>query len=598
MTDTCNSSALLSLVTVGHVDHGKSTLIGRLLADTDSLPEGKLEQVRNFCERNARPFEYAFLLDTLKDEQAQGITIDTTRIFFKTKKRRYMILDAPGHIEFLKNMVAGAAKADAALLLIDANEGIQENSKRHGILLSMLGIKQFVVVVNKMDLVGFSETRFREIETTYRAFLEKLGVAPLAFVPVSAFLGHNLTSPDKTNMPWYPGKTLLEMIDAFQAAPNLDELPFRLPVQDIYKFTKSGDARRIVVGTVASGTASVGQEVTFSPSGKKAKIRSIENFGTVAKTKMVAGEAVGFCLDQQLYLKRGEIAHLSEQKPIQVVSRLKASLFWLGRNPMVKGKRYPFKLGTERCEAELVELGNVLNSELNVLANAESIGTNETGECTIDLDHSIAVDLSEAGVNLNRFVLFDGFEAAGGGLIREVLEDPHYSIKAEVAERELKWDNSLVLASERTKRNGHAGALILISGNPSAPRKEIAKTLEKNLFESGHAVYYLGFGNLLSGIAAGLKRNQSAEQIRMVSEVAQVFVDSGTILIVSMQDLSQEDFQVMRMHLRGSPARAIWIGDASETDLKADQTILSHDSEIAVTEILSQLGSILKNNEG
>ena len=160
----------MNIVIVGHVDHGKSTIIGRLLADTGSLPEGKLEDVKEMCRRNSKPFEYAFLLDALKDEQAQGITIDSARCFFNTEKRNYIIIDAPGHIEFLKNMVTGAARAEAALLVIDAKEGVRENSKRHGYLLSMLGIKQITVLVNKMDLAGYSQDRFEEIEKSIESF--------------------------------------------------------------------------------------------------------------------------------------------------------------------------------------------------------------------------------------------------------------------------------------------------------------------------------------------------------------------------------------------------------------------------------------------
>src|SRR3989338_6935966 len=167
----------MNIVIVGHVDHGKSTVIGRLLADTGSLPEGKLEQVKRECERSAKPFEYAFLLDALKDEQAQGITIDSARCFFKTAKREYIIIDAPGHIEFLKNMVSGAARAEAALLVIDAKEGVQENSKRHGYLLSLLGIHQAAVCVNKMDLAGYSREVFSKIEKEYRKFLSEIGLS-------------------------------------------------------------------------------------------------------------------------------------------------------------------------------------------------------------------------------------------------------------------------------------------------------------------------------------------------------------------------------------------------------------------------------------
>src|SRR5688572_8203608 len=185
----------MSMVIVGHVDHGKSTVVGRLLADTGSLPQGKLEAVRKECQRTGKPFEYAFLLDALSDEQDQGITIDTARSFFKTARRDYIIIDAPGHIEFLKNMISGAARAEAAVLIIDAKEGVRENSRRHGYILSMLGIRQVVVCVNKMDLVGYDGSVFRGIEHEYRNFLEGIGAAsPRQFVPVAAVAGVNLAN--------------------------------------------------------------------------------------------------------------------------------------------------------------------------------------------------------------------------------------------------------------------------------------------------------------------------------------------------------------------------------------------------------------------
>src|SRR5579863_5629536 len=199
-----------NVVIVGHVDHGKSTVVGRLLADTGALPQGKLESVRRECERTGKPFEYAFLLDALDDEQDQGITIDTARCFFKSKTRDYIIIDAPGHIEFLKNMISGAARAEAAVLVIDAKEGVRENSRRHGYILSMLGIRQVVVCVNKMDLVDRSQKHFDAIEKEFRDFLISIGaVSPKQFIPVSAVNGENLAARS-AKMPWYKGPTLLE----------------------------------------------------------------------------------------------------------------------------------------------------------------------------------------------------------------------------------------------------------------------------------------------------------------------------------------------------------------------------------------------------
>ncbi len=248
---------LLSIVTVGHVDHGKSTVIGRLLADANALPEGKLEMIRENCRRNSKPFEYAFLLDALKNEQAQGITIDTARCFFKSDKRNYIIIDAPGHIEFLKNMVTGASRAEAALLVIDASRGVEENTRRHGYFLSMLGIRQVAVLVNKMDLVGYSERVFTDIRSEYVEFLKKIKIHPESFIPVSGMEGDNVAIRSE-RMPWYSGPTVLEQMDAFRTVPEPERMPMRLPVQGVYKFTENNDSRRIIAGTMASGSGRAG----------------------------------------------------------------------------------------------------------------------------------------------------------------------------------------------------------------------------------------------------------------------------------------------------------------------------------------------------
>ncbi len=220
----------MNIVIVGHVDHGKSTVIGRLLADTGSLPQGKLEQVKESCERNSKPFEYAFLIDALKDEQSQGITIDSARVFFKTPKRNYIILDAPGHIEFLKNMVTAASRAEGALLVIDASEGVRENSRRHGYLLSMLGIRQVLVLVNKMDLVGYGKETFDQIVEEYSAFLGEIGIQPLGYIPVSGREGDTIARMGPA-MGWYTGRTVLESLDTFEKEPLPLGKPFRMPVQ-------------------------------------------------------------------------------------------------------------------------------------------------------------------------------------------------------------------------------------------------------------------------------------------------------------------------------------------------------------------------------
>src|SRR5688572_3361298 len=212
---TAKSSEHFNIVIVGHVDHGKSTLLGRLYADTGSLPDGKLEKVQAICRQQGKEFEYAFLFDAFLEEQEQGITIDTARTFFMWKDRQYIIIDAPGHKEFLKNMISGAARAEAALLLIDALEGVKEQSKKHGYLLSLLGVRQFAVVVNKMDLVGYRQDVFQGIEKEYREYLGQFKVAPRHVIPVSAKLGANIATRNGA-MPWYGGPTVLDTLSLFK----------------------------------------------------------------------------------------------------------------------------------------------------------------------------------------------------------------------------------------------------------------------------------------------------------------------------------------------------------------------------------------------
>ena len=268
MTETMN------IVFVGHVDHGKSTVIGRLLADTQSLPEGKIEQIQALCDKNNEPFEYAYLIDALKDERSQSITIDSARVFFNSEKRHYIILDAPGHIEFIKNMVTGASHAEAAVLVIDAREGVQENSRRHGYLLWMLGIKQIVVLVNKMDLVDYDQSVYEKVKKEYSEFLNNINVEPMFYIPVSGHAGDNV-SKLSSKMPWYQGDTVLTALDRFIKAKPLTEQPLRMPVQDVYKFNMLGDDRRIVSGSIASGRINVGDEVVFYPSSKSSIAKSI-----------------------------------------------------------------------------------------------------------------------------------------------------------------------------------------------------------------------------------------------------------------------------------------------------------------------------------
>lgn len=412
----------MNIVIVGHVDHGKSTLIGRLLADTKSLPQGKLDQIKLLCEKNSKPFEYAFLLDSLKDEQSQGITIDTTRIFFTSDKREYIIIDAPGHIEFLKNMVSGAARAEAAILLIDAHEGIAENSKRHAYMLSFLGIKQIAVAVNKMDLVNYDQNVFENIKRDYTLFLNEIGIEPLVFIPTAARDGVNLIN-NSLETDWYKGPALLEIMDSFKVKKESNNRVFRMFAQGIYKFSGNENKSRVIAGTINSGTVSVGDEITYYPSGKKSIVKSIEEFNAETKTSASTGEAIGITLEEEIYVSDTELITKSIERQPQFSDKFKANVFWMGKKPLEQGKDYQIKIGTQKINSRISNIESVIDaSELKNFENRTFINRHEVAQCEFETSKSFAFDLIHEIESTSRFVIIDDYDIAGGGIIYESLE--------------------------------------------------------------------------------------------------------------------------------------------------------------------------------
>jgi len=412
----------MNIVITGHVDHGKSTLVGRLLADTASLPEGKIEGVKNSCEKNGRVFEYSMLLDALEDEQKQGITIDSARIFFKSELREYVIIDAPGHIEFLRNMLSGASRAVAAVLVIDAIEGVAENSKRHGLLLSLLGISQVLVVINKLDMLNYDENVFRKIKNEYEEYLESLRVKPVAFIPISAREGKNIVelSPE---MSWYQGKTILEVLDSFHNLPSNEDSFFAMPLQDIYRFSDDNDDRRIYAGTIVSGEIKVGDLVKFLPSNKEAHIKNIEVWSAPPKTTAKTDEAAGFTLKEEIYVRSGEVMIKADENALVRTSlKIRANLIWLGSQPLVFRKNYLFKLGSAKVSAKLEKIERVLGEEANT-HQYNDLKRNECGSVILSLSHPVALSSFYDNATLGRFVLVDNFDAVGGGIVLESIAE-------------------------------------------------------------------------------------------------------------------------------------------------------------------------------
>jgi bifunctional enzyme CysN/CysC len=583
----------MDIVVIGHVDHGKSTLVGRLLADTGSLPEGKLEQVKQACRRNAKPFEYAFLLDALKDEQAQGITIDSARCFFHTVRREYIIIDAPGHIEFLKNMISGAARAEAGLLVIDVAEGVRENSRRHGYLMSMLGIRQIAVCVNKMDLVGYREEAFAAVRDEYGQFLVRIGLEPLAFIPISAREGDNVAyrgegvppsnrgqdadATELPRMPWYTGPTILDLLDTLQKEPPPVDKPLRLPVQDVYKFTEHGDDRRIIAGRIVTGRLHAGDEVVFLPSAKRSRIQSVEAFPSVSRASCPrfegetpstrrgqdgrdtaqAGESTGVTLQTQVYVKPGELMVRASEPQPHSSTKLEANLFWLSPNPMVMGKRYKLKLHAARAAAYLTAVHTVIDaSNLTTVANRRQIERHDVAHVTLETLKPVACDPAVEIPQTGRFVIIDEYEIAGGGVILSAEQTSNTLVLEHVRQRNHAWVRSRISPQERAGRHGQRPALVVICGPQGGDMESLGRAVEEHLHHSGRLAYYLGLSNQLLGLNADLSVLGSREEfLRRLGETAHLFTDAGLIVLTTIADL--DDFELETLDTLNQPGELV-----------------------------------------
>ena len=539
------SAEQLKIVIVGHVDHGKSTLVGRLLHDTGTLPEGKFEQLQAVARRRGVPFEWANLMDAFQAERDQNVTIDTAQIWFRTQKRQYVIIDAPGHVEFLKNMVTGAANAEAALLLIDANEGVQENSRRHGFLLNLLGIRQIVVLVNKMDLVGYEQARFQAIEQDYRAFLQSAGIDAKIFLPISARQGDNLAAAS-ASLPWWQGPTVVETLDGLTCSEPPANKPLRFAVQDIYRF----DRKRILAGRVESGMVRVGDRLLFSPGNKISTVKTLERWNAPVRDSAVTGESIGLTLTEQIFVERGAIAALEDWPPY-VLTRFKARIFWLGRQPFAVGRKYKLKLATQEAECSVASIEKIIDaSTLAPVArqnSQSSVERHEVAELTIKTKRPVAFDAVSEIVPTGRFVIVDGCEVAGGGIIlgdnypRRTGDSSHKS-------ENIFWNRGKVTAQQRAEMHGHAGCVLWLTGLSGSGKSTIAIELERELFQKGRQAYVLDGDNLRHGLCSdlGFSHQDRKENIRRAGEVARLFADAGVICITAFISPYRSDRDMAR----------------------------------------------------
>jgi small GTP-binding protein len=402
----------LPIIIVGHVDHGKSTLIGRLLYDTGSLPPDKFSEIQKTSEMLGREVEFAFVMDSFEEERSRGITIDTTQTFFKTPKRRYVIIDAPGHKEFLKNMITGSSQAEAALLIIDAFEGIRDQTRRHAYILGMLGFKQVCVLLNKIDLVHYSKDKFFELKDQVTDFLKRLNIHPIFVLPISAIRGDNVAQPSE-KMPWFDGPTVLQALDTFEPL-KVEEKPLRFPIQDIY----SVDGKKILVGRIEAGRFKREESLFLLPEKKIVVVKSIEKF--LKNDAVTAGfeESVGICLKGRHRVGRGHI--LAGDLSSMISDSIRANIFWMDSRAHQKGETLLFRCVTQEIPCQIEKIYKKFDPASMELIEEEasSISSAEVADVMIHLKGQAVVDPFNDIPEMGRFVLEkDGRPVAGGVIL-------------------------------------------------------------------------------------------------------------------------------------------------------------------------------------
>lgn len=542
-------SQAVKIVIVGHVDHGKSTLIGRLLNDTGSLPDGKLEELLAVSRKRGMPLEWSFVLDALQTERDQAITIDTTRVWFHWKGRRYAIIDAPGHREFVRNMLSGASEADGAVLVVDVVEGVSEQTKRHAQILQMLGVRQIIVVLNKLDATKYNEERYRAVASECSALLRDLGLDQRATIPVSARDGENVVQrSEKTT--WYNGPTLMQEIATLTPAHKVSAAPLRFRVQDVYRI----DDRRVAVGRIESGKLGPGERVVLTPMGSHATVRSIEVWNREPHSCARAGESIGVTFEEPVFVNRGDVVSHLDRVPV-VTYNFRALCFWLDETPPIAGEPVTVKFGATSVRAVVSDIEGVTDSASLQRLSTEHPPRYSMVQLRLRSATLVPLDDHESMPSTSRMVMLRGSSVAAGGFVT--------GLESSSSAANLHAVTHLVSRDERERRNGHRGAVIWLTGLSGSGKSTLAMGLERRLFRSGAATYVLDGDNIRTGLNSdlGFSATDRSENIRRIGQVAALFADAGNIVITAFISPTIRDRAV---------ARAACEGRFHEIYLKAD----------------------------
>jgi len=519
--------SLLRFNTCGSVDDGKSTLIGRLLFESKALFDDQLAALAADSKKvGTRPGEldYALLLDGLAAEREQGITIDVAYRFFSTDKRNFIVADTPGHEQYTRNMVTGASTADLSVILVDARKGMLVQTRRHSFLVSLLGIRHVVVVVNKMDLVDYSEKVFRDIETEYRKFAAELGLPAVTVIPVSAVNGDNIISPS-TNTSWYQGPTLMGLLDSVEVDDSrLQEQPLRLPVQWVNRINqdkKNLDFRGFA-GTIVSGRVHKGDTIRAQPSGRTSKVARIVTYDGDLEQAIV-GQSITLTLEDEIDISRGDLI-VKADAPAEVSDQFEATVVWMNEAALLPGRSYLMKVGTKTVTATIAPLKYKINvNNLQHLA-ANTLELNEIGVVNLQLDRPIAFDPYQVNRDTGGFILIDRMsnDTVGAGMLRFALRRA----------QNVHWQALDVNKAARASIKGQKACVLWYTGLSGAGKSTIANLVDKKLYSMKRHTYLLDGDNIRHGLNKdlGFTDVDRVENIRRIAEVAKLMVDAGLIV--------------------------------------------------------------------
>jgi bifunctional enzyme CysN/CysC len=530
------TKSLLRFITCGSVDDGKSTLIGRLLYESKMIFEDQLAALEADSKRmgtQGQNIDFALLVDGLAAEREQGITIDVAYRFFSTEKRKFIVADTPGHEQYTRNMITGASTADLAVILIDARRGVLTQTKRHSYLVSLIGIKNVVLAINKMDLVNYSKDVFDRILGDYTTFAANLNIEKIVPIPMSAFVGDNVTE-QSGNTSWYRGPTLMQHLETVEVARAASEAPFRLPVQWVNR--PNLDFRGFS-GMVAGGTVHPGDLVKIMPSAKQTRVARVLLDNDLPYA--TSGQSVTLTLEDEVDCSRGDVICAAEN-PAEVSDQFETTIVWMHEQPLLPGRTYLMKLGTQMVSVSVTTLKHKVNVNTLEQVPGRELELNEIGVCNISLDRPVAFDPYEQNRDTGGFILIDrlSHETVGAGLI-------HFALRRA---QNIHWQAVDVTRTARASQKGQQAAVLWFTGLSGAGKSTIANLVEKRLFALGRHTTMLDGDNVRHGLNRdlGFTDTDRVENIRRVAEVSRLMADAGLIVLVSFISPFRSERQMAR----------------------------------------------------